>query len=106
LGTEAVNFTDDWTNRAMKKKSDSKIKRSNPLPRIRTEGARLKKSNTDLRKLIKSLEESNRALLQQNRKLSKLALKDPHTGVYNRRYLQETLEKELSLASATPNPFR
>jgi diguanylate cyclase (GGDEF)-like protein len=105
LGTEAVNFTDDWTNRAMKKKSDSKIKRSNPLPRIRTEGARLKKSNADLRKLIKSLEESNRALLQQNKKLSKLALKDPHTGVYNRRYLQETLEKELSLSKRHSQPL-
>jgi diguanylate cyclase (GGDEF)-like protein len=44
------------------------------------------------------LEESNRAALQLNRKLSKLALKDPHTGLYNRRYLKETLEKELSLA--------
>jgi diguanylate cyclase (GGDEF)-like protein len=82
----------------MKKKSDSKIKRSNPQPPIRTESARLKKSNTDLRKLIKNLADSNRALLQQNKKLSKLALKDPHTGVYNRRYLQETLEKELSLS--------
>jgi diguanylate cyclase (GGDEF)-like protein len=82
----------------MKRTSELKIERNNPLSRLRTEGDRMKKSNKDLRELIKKLEESNRALLKQNRKLSKLALKDPHTGVYNRRYLQEMLEKELSLA--------
>jgi diguanylate cyclase (GGDEF)-like protein len=64
----------------------------------RTEVVQLKESNANLKKLVRNLEESNRTILQQNKRLSKLALKDPHTGVYNRRYLQETLEKELSLA--------
>jgi diguanylate cyclase (GGDEF)-like protein len=64
----------------------------------RTGIVELQESNANLKKLVRNLEESNRTILKVNKKLSKLALKDPHTGVYNRRYLQETLEKELSLA--------
>jgi diguanylate cyclase (GGDEF)-like protein len=68
------------------------------MAQSRTEVVQLKDSNAHLKKLVRNLEESNRTILKVNKKLSKLALKDPHTGVYNRRYLQETLEKELSLA--------
>jgi len=82
----------------METRNKSKVKQINSLRRRRPEGVRGKESTADLKRCLRELEESNRALLQQNKKLSKLALKDPHTGVYNRRYLQETLEKELSLA--------
>ena len=68
------------------------------LTRLRTEVVQLKESNRRLKKLIRKSGESNLTILQLNKKLSKLALKDPHTGLYNRRYLKETLEKELSLA--------
>jgi len=70
----------------------------NTTARLRTEVVQLKESNARLKKLIRKLGESNRTILQLNKKFSKLALKDPHTGLYNRRYLKETLEKELSLA--------
>jgi diguanylate cyclase (GGDEF)-like protein len=68
------------------------------LTRLRTEVAHLKESNTRLKKTIRKLEESNRSALQLNKKLGNLALKDPHTGLYNRRHFNETLEKELALA--------
>ena len=82
----------------MKIKNKSKMQRINTMTRLRTEMVQLKESNTRLKKLIRKSEESNRTILKSNKKLSKLALKDPHTGLYNRRYLKETLEKELSLA--------
>jgi diguanylate cyclase (GGDEF)-like protein len=62
------------------------------------EVAELKESNTRLKKAIRTLKESNRSTLQLNKKLTNLALKDPHTGLYNRRHFTETLEKELALA--------
>ena len=74
------------------------MSRFNTITRLRTEVVQLKESNARLKKLIRKLDESNRTILKSNKKLSKLALKDPHTGLYNRRYLKETLEKELSLA--------
>ena len=70
----------------------------NTPARLRTEVAQLRESNTRLKKYIRKLEESNRSTLQLNKKLSNLALKDPHTGLYNRRHFKETLEKELALA--------
>jgi diguanylate cyclase (GGDEF)-like protein len=68
------------------------------LTRLRTEVAHLKESNMRLKKYTRELEESNRSALQLNKKLGNLALKDPHTGLYNRRHFKETLEKELALA--------
>jgi PleD family two-component response regulator len=65
---------------------------------LRTEVVRLKESNARLKRLIKKLKESNRSTLHLNKKLSNLALKDPHTGLYNRRHFKDTLEKELALA--------
>ena len=68
------------------------------MTRLRAEVAQLKESNAHLMNLIKKSKESNSTTLQLIKKLNKLSFKDPHTGVYNRRYLKETLEKELSLA--------
>jgi diguanylate cyclase (GGDEF)-like protein len=70
----------------------------NTTVRLRTEVAQLKESNTRLKKFIRKLKESNRSAFHLNKKLSNLALKDPHTGLYNRRHFKETLEKELALA--------
>jgi diguanylate cyclase (GGDEF)-like protein len=65
---------------------------------LRTEIIRLRESNAQLKRLITRLKESNRSTLHLNKKLSNLALKDPHTGLYNRRHFKDTLEKELALA--------
>jgi diguanylate cyclase (GGDEF)-like protein len=82
----------------MRIKNKSKMRGINSITRLRTEVVKLKESNARLKQLITKSEESYRTILQLNKKLNKLALKDPHTEVYNRRYLKETLEKELSLA--------
>ena len=79
-------------------KNISKMQRIDHLTRLRTQVVRLRESNARLKKLLSRLEASNRTTLQLNNKLSKLALKDPHTGLYNRRHFNETLEKELALA--------
>jgi diguanylate cyclase (GGDEF)-like protein len=82
----------------MEIRNKAKKRRNDTITRWRAKVVQLKESNTHLRRLLRNLEESNRAILQLNKKLSRLALKDPHTGLYNRRHLQETLEKELALA--------
>ena len=89
---------DSEGQRLIEIKNKSKMKRINTIKRLRVEVVQLKESNARLKRLIRKSEESNLTILQLNKKLSKLALKDPHTGLYNRRYLKETLEKELSLA--------
>jgi len=63
-----------------------------------TEVAQLRASNARLKRLIRNLRDSNRSALHLNKKLSNLALKDPQTGLYNRRHFKDTLEKELALA--------
>jgi diguanylate cyclase (GGDEF)-like protein len=82
----------------LKVKNKSEMTRMDTLTRLRTEVVQLKDSNARLKGLIRKLKESNRSTLHQNRKLSNLALKDPHTGLYNRRHFKDTLEKELALA--------
>lgn len=82
----------------MKTKNESKMPPMNPITRLRAEVVELKESNARYKKLIRKLEVSNQSILKLNKKFSKLALKDPQTGLYNRRYLEEILEKELSLA--------
>jgi len=72
--------------------------RINSPTRLQTEVVQLRESNARLKRLIKKLKESNQSTLHLNKKLSNLALKDPHTGLYNRRHFKDTLEKELALA--------
>jgi diguanylate cyclase (GGDEF)-like protein len=74
------------------------MQRPNRTTPLRTRVVHLNESNTSLKKLVRKLEESNRTLFQLNKKLSNLALKDPHTGLYNRRHFKEIIEKELALA--------
>lgn len=40
------------------------------------------------------LEILNKELLKSNKKLKQLALRDPHTGLFNHRYLEEVIEAE------------
>lgn len=51
----------------------------------------LKKEKENTERLASKLEETNRKLLE-------IALKDPLTGAYNRRYLDEVLERKMSEA--------
>ena len=89
----------------MKVKNQSKVENYNKVTGLLAEVARLKESNALLKEVVRKLETSNRTMIQLNKKLGNLALRDPHTGVYNRRYLRETLEKGLSLAKRYAQSF-
>lgn len=49
---------------------------------------------TERRRMETEREQLNRELLRSNKKLRQLALKDPHTSLYNHRYLMEVIEAE------------
>ena len=79
--------------------------RANTVSRVLTEMIQLRKTNARLKEHIGRVEETNHTILQLNKKLSKLALKDPQTGLYNRRYLKDTLDKEFSYSKRHAQPF-
>ena len=47
----------------------------------------------------------NRELVKSNRKLKRLVLKDPHTGLYNHRYFEEVIESEFYRAKRHTHPL-
>ncbi len=49
---------------------------------------------TEKNKYEKNVEKLNKGLLKSNKKLQKLVIKDPHTGLYNHRYFKEIMESE------------
>ncbi|MBU0549199.1 MAG: PAS domain S-box protein, partial [Candidatus Omnitrophica bacterium] len=52
------------------------------------------KDITELKESQERLEAANKELSKTNRRLKQLSLKDPHTGLYNHRYLEEAVEAE------------
>lgn len=68
--------------------------------------------NTELEtlrdKLAKAEEELktlNKELAKSNKRLKQLALKDPHTGLYNYQYFEEVIEPELSRSRRYAHPL-
>ena len=53
---------------------------------------------TERKKTEEKLEILNKELLKSNRRLRQLSLKDPGTGLYNHRYLEEIIEAEFHRA--------
>ena len=49
---------------------------------------------TEKKKYEKDVEQLNEGLLKSNKKLQRLVIKDPHTGLYNHRYFKEIIESE------------
>lgn len=47
----------------------------------------------------------NKELTKTNQRLRQLALRDPHTGLYNHRYLEEALEVELTRSKRYEQPL-
>jgi diguanylate cyclase (GGDEF)-like protein/PAS domain S-box-containing protein len=52
-----------------------------------------------------SLSGLNRALLKSHERMKKLIMKDPLTGLYNNKYLNEVIESEFSRARIYDHPF-
>jgi diguanylate cyclase (GGDEF)-like protein/PAS domain S-box-containing protein len=53
----------------------------------------------------KELEKLNKELLNSNKKMKQLALRDPQTGLYNHRYLEEVIEAEFYRARRYAHPI-
>ncbi len=60
---------------------------------------------TERKKAEQKLEILNKELWKTNRKLHKLMLKDPHTGLYNHRYFEEIIDAEFYRAKRYGQPL-
>ncbi|MFH1269801.1 MAG: diguanylate cyclase, partial [Candidatus Omnitrophota bacterium] len=60
---------------------------------------------TERKKSEDNLELLNKELIKTNKRLKQLALRDPHTGLYNHRYLQDVIEAEFFRAKRYIHPF-
>ena len=60
---------------------------------------------TERRKAKEGLELLNKELMKSNKKLKQLVLRDPQTGLYNHRYLQDAIEAEFYRAKRYVHPF-
>ena len=60
---------------------------------------------TDRKKAEEKTELLNKQLRLTNRKLERLALRDPHTQLYNHRYFAEAIPKEFHRAKRYAEPF-
>ncbi len=57
------------------------------------------------RRHMRQIEEQNRALRQSEEQLRLLSIRDPLTGQYNRRYMEETLEREINRVTRKDLPL-
>jgi diguanylate cyclase (GGDEF)-like protein/PAS domain S-box-containing protein len=60
---------------------------------------------TERKKAEEEKETLNKELLQSNKRLRQLALRDPPTGLYNHRYLQEIIEAEFDRSRRYAQPL-
>ncbi len=60
---------------------------------------------TARKKIEEQLRILNKELLKSNKRLKQIALRDPHTGLYNHRYLGEIIEAEFYRAKRYGHPF-
>jgi diguanylate cyclase (GGDEF)-like protein/PAS domain S-box-containing protein len=60
---------------------------------------------TRLRNAERELEKVNKKLTSTNKKFKQLALRDPHTGLFNHRYLSEIIEAEFYRAKRYSHPL-
>ncbi|MDD4980744.1 MAG: diguanylate cyclase [Candidatus Omnitrophica bacterium] len=60
---------------------------------------------TERKKARQELELLNKELVKSNQKLKQLVLRDPHTGLFNHRYLGEVIEAEFHRAKRYAHPL-
>ncbi len=66
---------------------------------------RLRSANERFKDTNERLDEINKFLLRSNKRLRRLSLKDSNTGLFNLRYLEDAIERELSYARRNDLPF-
>ena len=89
----------------MKKMDITKKQIAGGASKLRKEIRRLEKANKQLEDSNKRMNEVNRFFLKSNNRLRRLALKDPNTGLFNRRYLDDAIERDLSYARRSGQSF-
>lgn len=57
------------------------------------------------RKQLEQIEKQRNELLEDEAKLRELSVRDPLTGLFNRRYMEETLDREISRALRKKRPL-
>lgn len=65
-------------------------------------------ADTDItarKRIEERLKKLTKELLRTNKKMKRLALRDPHTGLYNYRYLEEIIEREFHRAKRYAHPL-
>ena len=67
--------------------------------------ARLESVNADLQDEIARRQQAEEALRHANTRLSEQVVRDPLTGLFNRRYLEESLEREVARARRSDTPL-
>lgn len=77
----------------------------NKITRLQQKITQLENSNKENSAVGRRLAALNIALSRSNNRLKRLILKDYHTGLFNRRYLEYAVEKELSYARRHNQPF-
>ncbi len=60
---------------------------------------------TERKEAEKEKEALDKELMKSNKKMKQLALRDPHTGLYNHRYLEEVIEAEFYRARRYAHPI-
>jgi diguanylate cyclase (GGDEF)-like protein len=67
--------------------------------------ARLESANADLQAEIARRQQAEEALRYANVRLSEQVVRDPLTGLFNRRYLEESLDREVARAKRSGTPL-
>ncbi|HYC83290.1 MAG TPA: diguanylate cyclase, partial [Candidatus Paceibacterota bacterium] len=68
--------------------------------RLKQENLELKQENLEFKQLVPKLQEHNARLEEERSSLEHKALTDPLTGLYNRRYFEESIKKHFDLIAA------
>jgi diguanylate cyclase (GGDEF)-like protein len=63
------------------------------------------KTRKQLLKAIAALRQANTFLVKANKRLKRLVVKDSNTGLFNRRYMEEAIARELSYSRRYNQPF-
>ena len=99
-----IGITHDITKR---KQNEAELRkyRDQLKKLVKERTAKLEREVRERRQAEKEREAMNKELLRSNKRLKQLSLRDPHTGLYNHRYLAEIIEAEFHRAKRYAYPL-